>query len=76
MPAWLSSFLAAIWPNVAAEPFVAALAFLAGWFFRDRIGRKAATWWDKHHGPHVKARHIEALHEWHENGASGKADEE
>ncbi len=33
---------------------------------RDAVGRHAAAWWAKHHGPHAIAQHREALRQHEE----------
>jgi hypothetical protein len=40
--------------NVAAEPLCVLLAAAVAFLFRDLIGRKAAAWWHKHHGHHLR----------------------
>lgn len=51
--------------NLAALEWGAAGAFV-GYLGRDHIGRKAAAWWAKHHGPHAIAQHREALRQHEE----------
>jgi hypothetical protein len=50
------------WSNTIAwleDAFVASF-FL--WFFRDHIGKRLATWWQKHHAPHLQAQ-LDAHHD-------------
>lgn len=49
------------WGNNLAQLEWWALAGALGWLGRDRIGRKAAAWWDKHHGPHAVKRQKQAI---------------
>jgi hypothetical protein len=45
----------AVWGNVIAEPVCLALAGLAAFLLRNRIGRSLAGWWHRHHREHVEA---------------------
>jgi hypothetical protein len=49
--------------NVLAVPACAVVAVGLGFLFRDQIGRRAAKWWDHHHGPLAVERHKQALRE-------------
>jgi hypothetical protein len=42
----------AIWGNVVAEPVCLALAGIAAFLLRHRIGRGLAGWWHKHTRKH------------------------
>lgn len=49
------------WSNLLASAEWLAVGAGGVWLFRDRIGRKAAAWWHKHHHEHAIAAHLEAL---------------
>jgi hypothetical protein len=49
------------WSNMIASLEWVAVAGAAVWLFRDRIGRRLAAWWHKHHGPHLARTHLEVL---------------
>ncbi len=53
------------WSNMIASIEWVAVAGVFMWLFRDRIGRRLAAWWHKHHEPHLIAAHLKAL-EQHE----------
>lgn len=51
--------------NMAAIEWGTVMGAL-GWAGRDHIGRRAAAWWAKHHGPHAIEQHKQALREHEE----------
>ena len=63
----MSAVWAVVWGatwgnNMASVEFAAAMAVF-GWLGRDRIGRRLAAWWAKHHGPHAIEQQRQALAE-------------
>ena len=57
--------------NIVAWVICGALTAAGTWLARDRIGRRAAAWWDKHHGPHAVRRQRQALAEHEAEGKRG-----
>lgn len=51
------------WANNMAALEWSLLFGVPGWLLRNHIGRRAAAWWDRHHGPHEVERHKQALRE-------------
>ena len=49
------------WANMVASLEWAAIGGGLMWVFRDRIGRRFARWWHKHHEPHLIDAHLKAL---------------
>ena len=49
------------WSNMVASAEWIAFAGVSGWLFRDRIGRRFAAWWHRHHEPHLVDSHLKAL---------------
>jgi len=62
---WLRAYWEWAGSNIGAMPACGAIALGVGapvtYLLRDRIGRRLAAWWAKHHGPHAIAQHLEAL---------------
>jgi hypothetical protein len=58
--------------NMVAWVICGVLAVTGGWIFKDVIGRKAAAWWAKHHGPHEIEQHLEALRRHEQEKSAGK----
>jgi hypothetical protein len=42
------------WSNVVAAVECTAFGAAGAWLFRDRLGRKLAAWWHKHHAEHTR----------------------
>jgi hypothetical protein len=63
----------ATWGNNVAWLESTALAGLILWAARNPAGRRAAAWWDRHHGPKAVERHKQALRE-HEAARQAEGD--
>jgi hypothetical protein len=52
---WLyEDFWCLIWPNAGAMPLCGIFGFIGCFLLRDRIGRRLAAWWHKHHTAHLE----------------------
>lgn len=60
----------ATWGNNLAWLESLAATAVAVYLFRDRLGRRAAAWWHRHHAPHIRAELAAAL-ERKENDDAG-----
>lgn len=43
------------WSNMIASLEWVVVAGITVWCFRDRLGRRLAAWWHKHHKEHLRA---------------------
>jgi hypothetical protein len=62
----------ATWGNNTAWLESLIVTGLAVWGLRDHIGKHAAAWWAKHHGPHAVRQHLEAMRQHEAKRATGK----
>lgn len=63
---WTDLFGSGAWGtggNLVAWILCGVLAVAGAWVLKDVIGRRAAKWWDKHHGPLAVERHKQAMRE-------------